>query len=346
MSSRCSYLIQMNELAETSELLAFVKAVEMQSVSRAASELGVPRATISRRLARLEEHLGVRLLHRTTRSLSLTDAGEVLYGNARLALDAVEQAEESVRRTNESIRGSLRVSLPPHMDASFYDLVCRFRHEHPEVDLHLHFSSEYVDLKREGYHLALRASSELEPGLIARTLSRAPLLAVASPAYLRAQGSPRSTRDLRQHRCLLGFVRGEIPQTHWPLLRGGKVRVQGALAANDLSMLHHAARAGLGIALLPLQVVSSDLKRGELVHVLAKQLGSEARIALVYAEKEFIPPQVRAFIDAVVAWSPGRFEEGETRVCAEVLRQGRVSAVTPRSEKKKSPALKRAGRRG
>src|SRR4051794_32535629 len=103
----------MNDPIETSELLAFAKTVDAKSLSRAAAELGVPRATISRRLARLEERLGVRLLRRTTRSLVLTDAGTAFYRNARIALDAVTQAEDSVRRSDATVRGSLRVSLPP-----------------------------------------------------------------------------------------------------------------------------------------------------------------------------------------------------------------------------------------
>src|SRR5262245_17185611 len=103
----------MNDPVETSELLAFIKTVDSRSLSRAAAELGVPRATLSRRLARMEERLWVRLLRRTTRSLTLTDAGQAFHRHARIALDAVAQAEESVRRTDMAVRGPLRVSLPP-----------------------------------------------------------------------------------------------------------------------------------------------------------------------------------------------------------------------------------------
>src|SRR5438477_9871654 len=113
MGLSCYDLIQMQEPLETAELLAFTKAAEARSLSRAAEELGVPRATISRRLARLEQRLGARLLRRTTRSLVLTDAGEALYRHARLILDAVGDAEASVRRSDNAVRGALRVSVPP-----------------------------------------------------------------------------------------------------------------------------------------------------------------------------------------------------------------------------------------
>jgi DNA-binding transcriptional LysR family regulator len=141
---------------------------------------------------------------------------------------------------------------------------------------------------------------------VARTLVRGALVAVASPAYLQEFGTPRSARALRQHRCLTGFERGEIPGTHWPRRGGGKVLIVSHFVANDPPMLADAAVRGLGIALVPLFLVSPQLERGELVHVLPAVIGAEARVALVYPEKEFLPPQVRAFIDAVVAWAPGR----------------------------------------
>jgi DNA-binding transcriptional LysR family regulator len=295
----------MNDPVETSELLAFTRAVDARSLSRAAAELGVPRATLSRRLARLEERLGVRLLRRTTRSLTLTDAGQAFYRHARIALDAVVQAEESVRRTDTAVRGPLRVSLPPMTDPSFYAMICDFAQKHPEVVLQLHFSTRLVDLRRDGYDVALRATIQLEPGLIARTLARAPSIAVASPAYLAERGVPRTPRDLRHHRCLMGFARGELPEAHWPLAGGGKLHLEGSFFSNDLQQLCDAAGRGLGIALLPMLLAGPLLESGALVHVLPGLIEADTQIALVYAEREFVPPQVRAFIDAVAAWAPG-----------------------------------------
>src|SRR5690242_11273165 len=127
----------MDEPFETAELLAFARTVEARSLSRAAAELGVPRATISRRLGRLEERLGVRLLRRTTRSLALTDAGEALHRHAHIVLDAIHHAEASVRRVDDAVRGELRVSVPP-MDGSLAAMVCAFARRYPEVRLHVH----------------------------------------------------------------------------------------------------------------------------------------------------------------------------------------------------------------
>ncbi|HET9933802.1 MAG TPA: LysR family transcriptional regulator [Polyangiaceae bacterium] len=292
----------MQDPIETSELLAFVKTVETHSLSRAAAELGVPRATISRRLARLEERLGARLLRRTTRSLVLTDAGEMLHRHARIVLDAVAQAEGSVRQADPVVRGALRVSAPSLINEAFVDMVADFVRSHPAVQLHLHISSQHVDLRRGGHDVALRASSELEPGLVARTLMRTTLIAVAGPSYLKQYGAPKNGDDLANHRCLVGFARGELPQTHWPLVRGGKLPVEGAFFTNELPVLLDFALRGLGIALIPVNVAQPYLDSGELVHVLSGEVGAESRFSIVYPEREFVPPQLRAFIDAVVAW--------------------------------------------
>lgn len=292
----------MSDPVETSELVAFTKTISAKSLSRAAAELRVPRATVSRRLARLEERLGARLLRRTTRSIALTEVGEAFYRQACIALEAVRLAEQTVRMTDDLVRGDLRVSVPPLMSESFHAMLCNFAGRHPELRVHVHTSNQLVDIVQGGYDVALRASSHIQPGLIARTLFRDAMIAVAAPAYLAAHGTPRTVRDLRAHRCLLGFARGELAETHWPLVSGGKLHVDGAFFSNDIALLRDAALNGLGIALLPRGLVTSDLEGDTLVPVLADVVGTEMQIALVYPERTFLPPQVRLFIDAVAAW--------------------------------------------
>jgi DNA-binding transcriptional LysR family regulator len=300
----CYDSIHMQDPVETSELLAFARTVDARSLSRAATLLGVPRATVSRRLARLEERLGARLLKRTTRSLALTDAGEALYRHARIVLDAVADAEASVRRSDGAVRGDLRVSVPPMTTASFYDFVLGFARQYPDVRLQLSFSTSLVDLRTGGYDVALRATTHIEPGLVARTLAKDRIVAVASPAYLEAHGTPRTAKDLRQHRCLLGFGAGDLPATYWPMPGGGKLHVEGVFASNEITLLAAAAAQGHGITVLPGSLVAPLVERGELVHILAGVIEAEARIAVVYLERELLPPQVRAFVDALAAWAP------------------------------------------
>ncbi len=303
MSNICYVLIQMDEPLENAELLAFTKTVEARSLSRAAAELGIPRATLGRRLARLEERLEARLVHRTTRSLTMTDAGEALYRHARIVLDAVAEAEASIRRSDGAVRGNLRVSLPPMLSSAMFDVLAEFAAAHPQVRLQIHFSTRHVDLRRDGYDVALRGAARLEPGLVARTLVRFEFVAVAAPSYLRSHGKPTSLRELRRHRCLMGFARGELPDTHWTCA-GRKLQLDGVLFSNSPEMLARAAQRGLGIAFVPSLAVETRLARGELAVVLPGVLRGEGVIALVYPERELVPPPVRAFVDWMVARAP------------------------------------------
>lgn len=299
----------MQDPIENAELLAFARTVETKSLSRAAIELGVPRATLGRRLARLEQRLSARLLRRTTRSIALTEAGAALYSHARIVLDALARAEASVLRSDDVIRGDLRISVPPLLNPSFRVLMHEFAAKHPALRVQVHASTQLVDLNSGYFDVAIRASSEMQPGIVARTLLRDPIIAVAAPAYLADKGVPRTRRQLSQHRCLMGFARGELPQTHWPFPGGGKLHVEGCFFANDVLLLRDAAVAGLGIAMLPMMLVGQHLKSGELVHVLPDALRAESRIAVVYPERAFVPPAVRAFVAAVVAASPGLFTD-------------------------------------
>ncbi|MBB4086969.1 LysR family transcriptional regulator [Sphingomonas carotinifaciens] len=302
----------MRELVETAELVAFTKVVEARSLSRAAAELRIPRATLSRRLARLEERLATRLLRRSTRSLTLTDEGGVFYRQASMALEAVLSAERSVRGSDDLMRGDLRVSVPPMMSTSFNAMLCAFAARHPDLRVHVHTTSLIVDVLHGGYDVALRASSEIQPGLIARTLFRDPMIAVASRGYLEKRGVPRTQRDIRHHRCLLGFARGELSTLHWPLIAGGQLQIEGTFFSNEIALLRDAAVDGLGIALLPRTFVLPLLTSGVLEHVLEGVIGSEMQVALVYADRAFQSPQVRAFVEAVAAWATAELAERAT----------------------------------
>ncbi|ALB70997.1 LysR family transcriptional regulator [Cronobacter muytjensii] len=300
--------------AETSELIAFTKTVDAKSLSRAAAELGVPRATLSRRIAQLEKKLGTRLLLRTTRSLALTEPGAVFYKEAIIALEAIKQAEQSVSRSGDCLRGDLRVSLPPGMKKSFRTMLCEFIAQHPLLRVHVHTSSHHIDFRSGGFDVALRASSQMQPGLIARTLFRDPVIAVASPDYLSGKGVPVTLDDLSAHQCLMGFARGELPEMYWPLLSGERIKVDGAFFSDDISLLCEAAINNRGIALLPEELIGEHLQQGALVPVLRGIIGTEMQIAVVYPDRHFLLPQVRAFIEAVVSWVASEREQQQRRI--------------------------------
>lgn len=290
----------MREPLETAELLAFMKTADARSLSRAAAELEIPRATLGRRLARLEERLGVSLLRRTTRRMALTEAGEALLVEARVVVEAAARAEASIRRGGSELVGELKVSAPPGFDASFADVLCDYAAQHPKVRLQLHLSTAHVDLVRDGYDVAIRATSDLSPGLVARTLMRSRLVPVAAPSYLAVHGTPRRPRDLERHRILMGFARGETPGATWPVGKRS-LRLASVFSSNGIELLRHAAVRGLGIALLPTNFVADELATGALVKVLEGEVGVETRLSIVYPERDRIQPHVRAFVDGVVA---------------------------------------------
>jgi DNA-binding transcriptional LysR family regulator len=284
----------------------FVTIVERGSLTAAAQELGIPRPTLSRRLAKLEGRLGVRLVRRTTRRLTLTAQGESLYVKARQVVATARQAEDDVRRQDGVPRGLLRVSTPMAMPG---ELVARWASDfllaNPQVKLELVASGAHVDLVEEGFDLAMRAGPIEDPTLITRTLANLRLIAVASPGYLARAGTPSSLDDLAEHNCIVGYRAGRVPEPQWPLLSGGTVRVSGTLISNDMLVRQHAALRDLGVAMITDRLIRSMLQDGRLVHVLPDLLGRREHVALVYPDREFLDPKVRAFVDMMVA----RFEE-------------------------------------
>ncbi|MGZ3454344.1 MAG: LysR family transcriptional regulator [Polyangiales bacterium] len=302
-------------MLETEELLVFSRIVATQSLARAGKELRMPRATVSRRLAGLEAKLGVRLLRRTTRSMMLTDSGRELLRHAQAVVDAAIEAETSVRRRDDDIRGDVRLSVGPWAGNGLADVIAEFVVAHPSVRVLAHVSNRSVDFRRDEVDVAIRASAKLAPGLVARTLTRSSLVGVASPKYLASHGAPTSLRDLRSHRCLMGLDDGMKPRSHVPA-KGRKVPAKGVFHSDDPFVLLQLCLRGLGIAVLPSRLVSEHLARGELVPVLEGTLRVDGTISLVYAERKLMPPQLRAFIDWIVARAPlvlGTPEEARTR---------------------------------
>lgn len=285
-------------MLETEELRIFVAVVATSSISRAATELRVPRATVSRKLAALEERLGVRLLRRTTRTMQLTDEGRAFHRSAEAALDAVRVAEASVAPKGPTPSGDVFVSIPPMVGSGLPDVLSDFAREHPAIRLHVDVSNRAVDLARERFDVAIRATGRLDAGLTARTLARVSLVGVAAPAYVARQGAPSTIADLRDHRCLVGLDAAGRPQTHWII---GKKRraITGVAYSNDPHLVLRWALRGLGIALLPATLVASHLARGELVTILPAVLRTEGAVSLVMLERKLLTPAVRLFVEFV-----------------------------------------------
>lgn len=294
---------------DTADLRALVEIIDAGSISAAGRRCGVPRATLSRQLAGLEESLGVRLLHRTTRALEPTPAGRELYARARRILEDLGAARAAVQRMDGVPRGRLRVSVGPGDNGGMLGaLVTTYMARCPEVELEVVSSSRFVDLVAEGFDVALRAGMVRGQSLIGRKLWSGRLLAVGSPAYLAARGRPAAVADLAGHDCFGGFERGEVPQRAWPLLDGGEVRVAGRLHCNLPSVVRDAVLAGSGLGLLPDMLVAGDLAAGRLEPVLGEVVGRRVDLTVVYATRAQLDPKVRAFIDVAAEVMPAALQ--------------------------------------
>lgn len=280
-------------MSDLDGLDVFVAICEAGSIAGAGRALGIPRATLSRQLARLEADLGVRLLHRTTRRLIRSPAGEELYRRARRIVDEASQARDAIRRRDGRPRGLVRLSLPPHFDAALAPALTRFLEAFPEVTLEVTAEARHIDLVREGYDVALRAGRTVEPDVVSRRLATTRLRAWATPAYLDARGRPRHPDDLVDHDCVRGLDQGRTPSEHWPLLDGGTVPVGGRLITSSMVLAAVAAHSGQGIALLPEPLAAST----RLEPVLHHQVGADSDISIVFVERAWMLPRVRAMVD-------------------------------------------------
>ncbi len=277
----------------------FTAVVDAGSFVGAAQRLDLSRGMATRYVAQLESHLGVRLLHRTTRKLSLTEAGSDHYQRATQIIAMIEEAEGSAARASDGPRGTLRVTTPAVFGTHHLDrAVAAYLRRHPGVEVDLSINERIVDLVEEGFDIAVRVTRDVAPGLIARRLAPARLAIFASPAYLKTHGTPKLPEDLRSHNCL--FYSGSTYRNDWRLSRKGEartIRVAGNLRSNTGDVLMNAAIEGLGLIYEPTFLVHEALRQKRLVRVLPHWALDEFSVFAVYPNRKFLPPKVRSFID-------------------------------------------------
>jgi DNA-binding transcriptional LysR family regulator len=277
---------------------ALVTVVESGSFSRAAERLGIAKSVVSRRVSALESDLGVQLLRRTTRSLSLTSVGREFHAKAVRILADLEDAEQSVMDASAALRGSIRLAAPltfglHHLAAAltlFLDL-------HPDLQLDLDLNDREVNLVEEGFDMAVRIGELADSTLVARRIGTARFATCASPDYLLRQGTPRRPGDLEGHTGL-HYSNASLKQT-WTFAGEGRQAMlavpQIRMRANNGDALKAAALAGLGIVNLPTFIVADELRRGLLVEVLADYRRPPVGIHAVYPPGRLTPRRVRAF---------------------------------------------------
>lgn len=293
-----------HDVMDLEDVRIFTTVVDRESFTKAAAVLDMPKSTVSRRVSALEDTLGVRLLHRTTRSLRLTPAGQLYYSRTRRLIDDLKSAEEAVQEMQAGPGGLLRLTIPNDITGMMAQLITAFQREYPQVRLSVFSTGRRVDLVAEGYDLALRAGTLTDSSLVSRKLLSQRFYLVASPAYLREHAAPQSPNDLSEHDCLIFGT--ERTEALWTLKREEEqveVRVKGRLACNDFDLLRHAALSGVGLTYLPEWLVVEHLRQGELIALLpeyAPDLGGG--LYAVYPSPKHLTPRVRAFIDFAADW--------------------------------------------
>lgn len=281
------------------ELLAFVSVVDCGSISAAAEQLTQTASGVSRALSRLEEKLDVTLLRRTTRRLELTEEGQAFLAEARKILDAVENAEEQMKVRRQKPAGRLRVNAAaPFMLHAVVPLVAGFRAQYPEIQLELHSSDQIIDLLEQRTDVAIRIGPLRDSTLHARPLGSNSLRVLASPAYLKAHGTPKSVTALSDH-SLLGFTQPDS-LNQWPLRHalGETFGINPSLSASSGETLRQLALAGVGIVCLADFMTAADRASGELVQVLPRDtIEVRQPIHAVYYRNTALASRITCFLD-------------------------------------------------
>ncbi len=287
--------------ADLVDVLAFVRVVETGSFARAAERMGLSKPVLSRRVARLEEKLGARLLTRTARGAQPTDIGEAYYARASNILSDLEAAQEVVAEAVTQIAGPVRVTAPLSFGVGYLaPALAEFAAAHPKVELDVELEDRNVDLAAGGYDLALRIGKLADSALIARRIAPVRKVVVGSPAYLDAHGRPQRPADLTAHDILL------YAHETWRFRVGDRweaVRVAPVMRSNNGDMLLAAAAAGLGLCLLPTFIAAPALEAGTVEPVLADYPLEEAALHAVMPPGRAATARVRALVDFLV----GRF---------------------------------------
>ena len=276
----------------------FTTVVDLGSQSAAADHLDLSRPVVSRYLAELEEWVGARLMHRTTRKLSLTAAGFETLPRCRQLLELADDLQATVSVPGDAPRGLLRISVSTSFgQAQLACAVTDYVRLNPQVSIDLQMLDRTVNLVDERIDLAIRTSNDLDPNLIARKLTVCRSVLCASPAYLREHPAPQQVEELSRHNCLTHSYYGK---SLWHFTRGGEdvaVPVQGNISANEASTLLSATLAGAGVSLLPTYQAGIHVQQGTLVRLLPQAEPRVVNIYAVYASRKHMPATLRSLLD-------------------------------------------------
>ncbi|ASY66672.1 Transcriptional regulator, LysR family (plasmid) [Sinorhizobium sojae CCBAU 05684] len=282
------------------DLQLFVRAVDSGGFTAAARMIGAPKSTISKRVAELEVELGARLIHRTSRSFTLTEVGREFYEHARAALIEAEAAEEVVRRRLAEPAGRVRITTSvPVAQFQLAERLAALTREYPRIHLDIHVTDRFVDLIHEGFDIAIRSHMAPLPdsGLMQRRMSVERIILVASRDYVSEHGTPQSPLELADHTGVNAGPSSNVWRLRSETGEEARVSPRACLSADEAGVLLRAARAGLGIVRLPETIASPDLDRGELVHLLPDWTEGTITTTILTPHRRGQLPAVRAVVD-------------------------------------------------
>ncbi|NEX60911.1 LysR family transcriptional regulator [Noviherbaspirillum galbum] len=286
-------------------MITFAKVVETRSFSAAADALKTSKSQISKQINQLESALGVRLLQRTTRRMSLTEIGAAYYEHCQRIAQEIDAAGETVTQLQAEPRGVLRITSPVifaslHLAPALQSFL--ERHEHVEIDLHA--SDRTMDIVDDGYDLAIRITDKPLPNMVARQIAPVRWVTCAAPSYLERHGTPRTPQELQDHQCLM-YQGIPAARTDWRYLAGNKEWVlhpKGRCRVNSSEVLLQLAVDGMGIVLFPKYILGHYLKTGQLVEILHDTVANpNMGLYVIYPPNRYMQPKVRAFIDHLMA---------------------------------------------
>ncbi|WP_036302116.1 LysR family transcriptional regulator [Methylotenera sp. L2L1] len=284
------------------EAAVFVKVVQAGSFSAAARQLGLPTSTVSTRISRLERRLGITLLQRTTRRLSLTESGTVYYHHASQGLGYLLEAEAAIDEARKQPQGKLKVTAPADLgDSLLANLVQRAQQEYPALEVELLLTDRYIDLVAEGIDVAIRTGDLRDSSLVAKSLGTIHWAIFASRDYLEKSAPLEVPQDLHAHHCLQFTPMGRDVWNLWNGQSNIMIPLQARTMANSIGVVKSMAENGQGVALLPTFTCQQGLTSGALLRLLPDWQGKADPVHLVYPKQRFMPPKLRAFLDLAQA---------------------------------------------
>lgn len=283
----------------------FIQVVDSNGFSAAAREMGRSKALVSKYVGELEDELGVRLLNRTTRQVSLTEVGEAYYKEAAEILQRIDDLQASVQSSHQEVRGRLRVSAPRSMgDDMLNKPMMQFLAQYPDIRLDLRLEDRFVDLVEEGFDLAIRVTQLEDSSLIARKIAPFRTVVCATADVIKKLGAPKVPADLSARPCIIDT--NYRYKQNWAFEANGErlsVSVNGPLEVNSASAAREAALADLGFLRTPLFFVANDVRNGDLIVLLEEYEEPQRGIYAVYPHRRHLSAKVRAFVDFLVAWT-------------------------------------------